>query len=91
MGLDLTTNDDLLVRNKSCVFGPLVANLTICSSPESYTKSRNAWLISLLYAFDVIAQESQLMSGRLKSPASHIVAFGFCVWSAWTWSLISLM
>ena len=69
IGSHLFTSVGLFVMNKSRVFWFLVGKSTICS---------NSQLWSMLITVS-------LKSVRLKSPASHIVAFGFdCVicWNA---------
>ena len=73
----LVTSVSLLVANKSRVFSPLVGVWTIWERDALTRKSRKSWWWFLYCDPSLTDPFSHMMSGRLKSPASHVWG---CVW-----------
>ena len=70
----LSTRDGRLVMNKSRMLDFLVGNITICSNPQSLRASRNPLFNVAGLWFPATLRESQLMSGRFRSPPNHKTA-----------------
>ena len=71
------SRDGRLVKNSSRVDLSLVGNLTVCDNPRSSSICRSVWLISFRYLLPLNVFVIQSMSGRLKSPATHMVDLGY--------------
>ena len=73
------SRDGRLVKNSSRVDLSLVGNLTVCDTcnPSSSSICWSVWLISFRYLLPLNVFVIQSMSGRLKSPATHMVDLGY--------------
>ena len=75
MGTHLFMSDGRLERKRFRVFCSLVGKLTDCIRPRSFSMDKKVSLIAIQYWCPLIEFEDQDISGRLKSPVSHIVEF----------------
>ena len=63
------------VRNKSKVLLLRVGKVTICSSQQLCSISRNRWLMTVATWLPLTSRVSHTMSGRLRSPPNQSTAF----------------
>ena len=70
--VDFSTRVGFVVKNKSKVLFILVGSRTTCSSPKSLAISINCFDRPGAAPPSFVLSRSQSISGRLKSPASHI-------------------
>jgi hypothetical protein len=77
IGSHRLSRDGRLEKNSSRVDLSLVGNLTVCDNPSSSSICRSVWLISFRYLLPLNVFVIQSMSGRLKSPATHMLDLGY--------------